>query len=88
MDELIGTIKMFAGNYAPVNYMDCDGSSLPINKNVYLFSIIGTLYGGDGVTTFSLPDLRDKEEDGTPRPYGYEKPRWIICVQGSMPQRG
>jgi microcystin-dependent protein len=88
MDELIGAIKMFAGSYPPVNYMDCDGSSLTIQKNLVLFSVIGTLYGGDGQTTFALPDLRDREADGTPSDFSYDKPRWIICVEGRVPSRG
>ena len=58
MDELIGTIKLFAGNFAPQYYMYCTGQLLSISQNSALFSILGTTYGGDGITTFSLPDLR------------------------------
>ena len=54
----MGVIKMFAGLFAPVNYFNCDGTLLPINQYTALFSILGTTYGGDGVTTFALPDLR------------------------------
>lgn len=56
----LGEIKLFAGNYAPNNWALCNGQSLPVNTaNQGLFSLIGTTYGGDGVTTFALPDLRD-----------------------------
>jgi hypothetical protein len=86
MDELLGSIMMFAGSYAPEHYKDCDGSLMNISKNPALFSFMGTRYGGDGRETFGLPDLRDRDPDGTPIPYG-EKPRWIICVDGRFPSR-
>lgn len=60
MDELIGVIKIFAGNFAPKGYMFCDGSILQIQQNPALYSILGTTYGGDGNTTFALPDLRGR----------------------------
>lgn len=59
-DELIGTIKLFAGNYAPQGYFFCQGQTLQIAQYQALFSIIGTTYGGNGVTTFDLPDLRSR----------------------------
>ena len=86
MDELVGTIKLFAGNFAPANYKDCDGSLLPLAENSVLFTILGANYGGDGLRTFALPDLRNKEPGGDGTPYR-NKPRWIICVQGNYPQR-
>lgn len=58
MDEFIGIIKLFAGNFAPRNWMFCDGRLLSISQNAALFSILGTTYGGDGISTFALPDLR------------------------------
>lgn len=58
MEELIGTIKLFAGNFAPVGYLTCEGQTLPISQNTALFSILGTTYGGDGISNFKLPDLR------------------------------
>jgi microcystin-dependent protein len=58
MDELMGTIKLFAGNFAPVGYLTCEGQSLSVSQNSALFSLLGTYYGGDGITTFKLPDLR------------------------------
>lgn len=59
-EEYIGTIKMFAGNFAPRGYLFCDGRVLPISQYTALFSILGTMYGGNGVTTFALPDLRGR----------------------------
>lgn len=60
MDPLIGTIIMFAGNFAPRGWALCDGSVLAISANSALFSILGTTYGGNGTTTFALPDLRGR----------------------------
>jgi len=54
----IGEIRMFGGNFAPQDWALCDGSTLPINGNDALYALIGTTYGGDGVTNFKLPDLR------------------------------
>jgi microcystin-dependent protein len=54
----IGEIKMFGFNYAPRGWATCDGQTLPIEQHLSLFSLLGTTYGGDGDTTFGLPDLR------------------------------
>ena len=59
-DPFIGEISMFAGNFAPRGWAFCNGDLLPISQNQALFSIIGTTYGGDGRTTFALPDLRGR----------------------------
>jgi len=59
-EEFLGEIRMFAGNFAPRNWAECNGQLLPINQNQALFSLLGTTYGGDGVTTFALPDLRGR----------------------------
>ena len=56
----VGEIRMFAGNFAPVDWAFCDGSLLAIADNDVLFSLLGTTYGGDGQTTFALPDLRGR----------------------------
>src|SRR5512140_216933 len=56
----IGEIVMFAGNFAPRSWALCNGQLLPIAQNTALFSILGTTYGGDGRTTFALPDLRGR----------------------------
>lgn len=57
---LLGTIKMFGGNFAPRSYAFCDGQLLQISQNSALFALIGTTYGGNGTTTFALPDLRGR----------------------------
>ena len=59
-DPFIGGIIMFAGNFAPRGWAFCDGQLLPISQYSALFSILGTTYGGDGRTTFALPDLRGR----------------------------
>ena len=56
----VGEIRMFAGNFAPSGWMFCDGQLLPISENETLFQLIGTTYGGDGQSTFALPDLRGR----------------------------
>jgi microcystin-dependent protein len=56
----IGEIRMFGGNFAPAGWMFCDGSILQISENETLFQLIGTTYGGDGQSTFALPDLRGR----------------------------
>lgn len=60
MDPFIGQIVMFGGNFAPRGWAFCDGQLLDIASNQALFSILGTTYGGDGRTTFALPDLRGR----------------------------
>src|SRR5207237_1718710 len=60
MDGNIGEIRLFAPNFAPKYWAFCQGQLLPINQNTALFSILGTTYGGNGVTTFALPDLRSR----------------------------
>jgi len=57
MDPIIGQIIMFGGNFAPRGWALCNGQLLPISQNTALFSILGTTYGGDGITTFGLPNL-------------------------------
>lgn len=60
MEPFIGQIIMFGGNFAPRGWALCDGQLLAISQNQALFSILGTTYGGDGRTTFALPDLRGR----------------------------
>jgi microcystin-dependent protein len=60
VDPFIGEIKIFCGNFAPVGWNMCDGSLLPIAGYDALFNLIGTTYGGDGQTTFGVPDLRGR----------------------------
>lgn len=77
MDPFLAEIIMFGGNFAPRGWALCDGQLLPINSNQAVFSLIGTIYGGDGRTTFALPDMRGRTAihagNGpglTPRPLG------------------
>ena len=56
----VGEIRMFAGNFAPAGWMFCEGQLLPISENETLFQLIGTTYGGDGQSTFALPDLQGR----------------------------
>jgi microcystin-dependent protein len=58
MDAYIGEIRIFGGTYAPANWMFCEGQIMSIQQNTALFSILGTMYGGNGTVTFGLPDLR------------------------------
>ena len=76
-EAFVGEIRIFAGSFAPQGYALCDGQLLAINQNDALFSLFGTIYGGDGRTTFGLPDLRGRlamhmgSGPGlTPRPIG------------------
>src|SRR3977135_4000834 len=59
-EPYVGEIRMFAGNFAPAGWAFCDGSLLPISENETLFQLIGTTYGGDGQTTFALPNLQSR----------------------------
>ena len=56
----VGEIRMFAGNFEPAGWAFCDGRLLPISEYETLFTLIGTTYGGDGESTFALPDLRGR----------------------------
>lgn len=57
MEGTIGEIRMFAGNFAPRTWAICQGQIMSISQNTALFAILGTTYGGDGQTTFALPNL-------------------------------
>ncbi len=59
-EPFVGEIRMFAGNFAPRGWAYCDGQLLAVSQNDALFSLFGTIYGGDGRTTFGLPDLRGR----------------------------
>jgi microcystin-dependent protein len=56
----VGEIRMFGGNFAPAGWLFCEGQLLPISENETLFQLIGTTYGGDGQSTFAIPDLRGR----------------------------
>ncbi len=77
----LGEVKLFAGNYTPRNYKNCEGQLLPIYQYQTLYSIMGTMYGGDGRQNFGLPDLRGRVAVGVGRPsYGgterYQGAKW------------
>lgn len=80
--DFIGQIKMVGFNFAPQGWSLCDGQLLPISENDALFSLIGTIYGGDGQQTFALPDLRGRrfQHSGTP-PGGRS---WTVGEQGGQ----
>lgn len=63
-EGMIGEVKIFAGNFAPRGWALCQGQLLPIAQNNALYSLLGTTYGGDGRTTFGLPDLRGRTPIG------------------------
>lgn len=64
MEGTIGEIRMFASTFAPRNWWYCDGTLIAIRSNTALYSILGTTYGGDGQTTFGLPDMRGRVSVG------------------------
>ena len=57
-DQFVAEIRIFAGNFAPTGWALCDGQLMPISQNTALFSLLGTMYGGDGRSTFALPNLQ------------------------------
>jgi len=57
-NPFVAEIRIFAGNFAPTGWATCDGQLLPISQNTALFSLLGTTYGGDGKSTFALPNLQ------------------------------
>jgi len=81
-EPFLGEIRMFGGDFAPRGWARCHGQLLPIADHAPLYSLIGTTYGGDGVDTFALPDLR---EDIAPSP---SLPvTFIIALAGIYPSR-
>ncbi|WP_134703729.1 phage tail protein [Ammoniphilus sp. YIM 78166] len=78
-DPYIGEIQLFPYNFAPRGWAVCEGQLLSISTNTALFSLLGTNFGGNGMTTFALPDLRGAE----PSPYV----RYYISLQGVFPAR-
>lgn len=79
MDPLLGQIQLFAFNYAPMGWMRCEGQILQVNANSALFSLLGAQFGGDGRTTFALPNLMGAE----PNPNSC----YYIATQGLYPTR-
>ena len=81
-EPLLGEIRMFGGDFAPRGWAHCHGQLLAIAEHAPLYSLIGTSFGGDGVETFALPDLR---RDGSPPPP--PTPTFIIALTGVYPSR-
>lgn len=98
-DEILGVIKTTAANWVPREYMPCCGQLIQISQNQGLYAVIGTAYGGDGVKTFALPDLRPTEvvktneldANGNPKTITQKRywktgePISMICVIGMFP---
>lgn len=85
----IGEIRMFAGTFAPVGWMFCDGSVLAISENEALFNLIGTTYGGDGQQTFIIPDLRGRVPMHAPGAPGQTSGQeQIVLTVPQMPAHG
>lgn len=91
MDEYMGIIKLFAGTYAPQGWAFCNGQLLPIAQNQALFSLLNTQFGGDGRTTFGLPDLQGRVPVGagqgaglTPRPQGLKDGAESVTLNASQ----
>src|SRR6202451_4167465 len=81
-EPFLGEIRMFGFNFAPQGWAPCNGQLLPINQNEVLFSLLGTTYGGDGTTTFALPDLDGRVPIGMGQGIGLT-PRTIGEQDGS-----
>jgi len=81
-EPYLGEIRMFGGDFAPRGWARCHGQLLPISEHAPLFSLIGTTYGGDGVETFALPDLRHDHTPAAALPITF-----IIALAGVYPPR-
>ncbi|MBF9221175.1 phage tail protein [Hymenobacter ruricola] len=96
MDAFVGEIRLMSFPFAPKGWAYCQGQTLPINQNQALFSLLGTTYGGDGVTTFRLPDLRGRLITGVGAMPGGSTYSWgqiggsetVTLTQAQMPAHG
>lgn len=99
-EPFIGAIMLFGFNFTPRGWAKCEGQLLPINSNSALFSLLGTMYGGDGRTTFGLPDLRNAVPVGAGNNYQGTKGKlsegegvstvtlnYCIAIEGIFPSR-
>ena len=92
-DPLMGQLMLFAGNFCPIYWLEANGATLSISQNSALFSLLGTTYGGDGVTTFKLPDLRGRSPIGDGQGPGLTYQSWgeaggaenVTLSQNNMP---
>ena len=93
MDEFLGSIKQFGFSWAPRDWQLCHGQVLAIQSNTALFALLGTNFGGNGVSTFALPDLRAKRTDGSYYLHGEIMTNGLpylessICTAGVFPSR-
>lgn len=93
MDPFIGEIRCFGFNFAPIGWALCQGQLMSISQNTALFSLLGTMYGGDGRTTFGLPDLRGRTPMGMGQGPGLSQrdqgeqagTETVTLVQGQLP---
>ena len=79
-DPFVAEIRMFGGNFAPTGWATCDGQLLPISQNTALFSLLGTFYGGDGKSTFALPNLQGSSPLGQGQGAGLSD--YVVGQQG------
>lgn len=89
MDEFyIGMVKLQAQSWPTKGWAICNGQLLQIRSNTALFAILGITYGGDGKTTFALPDMRDPANPPYHKGFGPARPMYYtICMQGIFPSR-
>lgn len=95
MDPFLAEIRIFGFDFAPARWAHCDGQLIPITQNTSLFSLVGTMYGGDGKSTFALPDLRDSaaiHPDGLNGPFSNVGAQGgtqsVSLLQSEMPAHG
>jgi microcystin-dependent protein len=82
LDPFVAEITIFAGNFAPTGWAFCNGQVLPISQNTALFSLLGTMYGGDGQSTFALPNLQGRSPIG--QGHGQALSNRVIGEQGGQ----
>jgi len=93
MDEILGSILQFGFNYPTDGWVVCHGQVMAIYPNEELFSLLGNAFGGDGKTTFALPNLRRRKSDGSYYSQGEQLPdgtpyiESYICIKGVYPSR-
>lgn len=93
MDGTISEIRLFAGDFAPRNWAFCQGQTLNINTNQALFALLGVTYGGNGITTFMLPNFAGRAPMGAGNAVGVNKyqlgeiegSETVVCTQSNMP---
>jgi microcystin-dependent protein len=79
MEPFVGQIALFPYDFVPKGWSACEGQLIPVNQNQMLFALVGTTFGGDGRTSFSLPNLKGKEPEANLR--------YCIAIEGIFPQR-